>query len=76
MIIILGEKYDTNLLTIYSYIYIYIFHVFFKLNVVVYILFCFSHERVPMFFNTLRAGQNGRHFSDDILKWTFLNEDV
>ena len=61
---------------IHIFIHIYIFHVFFKFNVVVYILFCFSHEWLPMFFNTLRPGQNGRHFPDDILKWTFLNEDV
>ena len=27
-------------------------------------------------FNTLRPKQNGRHFSDDIFKWIFLNENV
>ena len=27
-------------------------------------------------FNTLRPRQNGRHFSDDIFKWIFLNENV
>ena len=27
-------------------------------------------------FNTLRPGQNGRHFADDIFKCTFLNENV
>ena len=27
-------------------------------------------------FNTLRPGQNGRHFPDDILKCIFLNENV
>ena len=26
--------------------------------------------------NTLRSSQNGRHFSDDILKCIFLNENV
>ena len=26
--------------------------------------------------NTLRPGQNGRHFADDIFKWIFLNENV
>ena len=26
--------------------------------------------------NTLRPGQNGRHFADDILKCIFLNENV
>ena len=26
--------------------------------------------------NTLRPRQNGRHFSDDIFKWIFLNENV
>ena len=26
--------------------------------------------------NTLRPGQNGRHFTDDIFKWIFLNENV
>ena len=26
--------------------------------------------------NTLRPTQNGRHFTDDILKWLFLNENV
>ena len=28
-----------------------------------------------VFFNTLRPRQNGRHFSDDIFKRTFLNEN-
>ena len=27
-------------------------------------------------FNTLRPGQNGRHFPDDIFKITFMNENV
>ena len=27
-------------------------------------------------FNTLRPGQNGRHFPDDISKRIFLNENV
>ena len=27
-------------------------------------------------FNTLRPGQNGRHFADDIFKCIFLNENV
>ena len=27
-------------------------------------------------FNTLRPGQNGRHFADDILKRIFLNENI
>ena len=27
-------------------------------------------------FNTLRPGQNGRHFPDDIFMWIFLNENV
>ena len=26
--------------------------------------------------NTLRPRQNGRHFPDDIFKWTFLNENI
>ena len=28
------------------------------------------------FFDTLRLGQNGRHFPDDIFKWIFLNENA
>ena len=28
------------------------------------------------FINTLRPGQNGCHFPDDIFKWIFLNENV
>ena len=28
------------------------------------------------FVNTLRPGQNGRHFPDDIFKCIFLNENV
>ena len=28
------------------------------------------------YFNTLRPRQNGHHFSDDIFKWIFLNENV
>ena len=27
-------------------------------------------------FNTLRPRQNGHHFTDDIFKWIFLNENV
>ena len=27
-------------------------------------------------FNKLRPRQHGRHFSDDILKWIFLNENI
>ena len=27
-------------------------------------------------FNTLRPGQNGRHFPDDICKFIFLNENI
>ena len=30
----------------------------------------------PQWVNTLRPGQNGRHFPDDIFKWIFLNENV
>ena len=30
----------------------------------------------PQWVNTLRPRQNGRHFSDDIFKWIFLNENV
>ena len=26
--------------------------------------------------NTLRPGQHGRHFPDDIFKWIFMNENV
>ena len=29
-----------------------------------------------LFANTLRLRQNGQHFTDDILKWIFLNENV
>ena len=28
-----------------------------------------------LLFNSLRPGQNGRHFPDDIFKWIFLNEN-
>ena len=34
-------------------------------------VFCFQHRRV----NTLRPRQNGRHFTDDIFKCMFLNEN-
>ena len=27
-------------------------------------------------FNTLKPGQDGRHFADDIFKWIFLNEFI
>ena len=29
-----------------------------------------------IFFNSLRPGQNGGHFADDILKRNFLNENL
>ena len=36
-----------------------------------------SHEiKLVIPVNTLRPGQNGRHFPDDILKCIFLNEKV
>ena len=35
-----------------------------------WLLFCRQH------FNTLRPGQNGCHFADDIFKFLFLNENV
>ena len=46
--------------------------------------FCLCHMEAEIngwhsvggFFNTLRPGQNGRHFADDILKCIFLNENV
>ena len=34
-----------------------------------------SEQHIAM-FNTLRPGQNGRHFADDIFKLIFLNENV
>ena len=30
----------------------------------------------PLYHNKLRPEQNGRHFPDDIFKWTFLNENL
>ena len=35
-----------------------------------------QNSRVYSRVKTLRQGQNGRHFADDILKWIFLNENV
>ena len=31
---------------------------------------------IYLFINILRLRQNGRHFSDDILKWIFVNENA
>ena len=50
-----------------------------KKNVYVYAIFaeCVSHEYIiSIILNTLRPGQNGRHFADDIFKCIFLNENV
>ena len=33
-------------------------------------------NQLKLTLNTLRPRQNGRHFSDDIFKWIFLNENV
>ena len=33
-------------------------------------------SRASYFLNTLRPGQNGRHFADNIFKCIFLNENV
>ena len=43
-------------------------------------LFSKLYQHLPLFskdlmFNTLRPRQDGRHFPDDILRWTFLNEN-
>ena len=35
-----------------------------------------SKQRSPVTFNTLRPRQNGRHFTDNIFKCSFLNENV
>ena len=55
----------------------------FSLNVmksahnVTYSIHHVSHvSKVSDNFNTLRPGQNGRHFADEILKCIFLNENV
>ena len=38
---------------------------------------CFEHlQRQKLWFNTLRPGQDGCHFPDDIFKCIFLNENV
>ena len=34
-----------------------------------------SRYTFPGYFNTLKPGENGRHFADDILKCNFLNEN-
>ena len=36
----------------------------------------FTLKRASGILNTLRPRQNGRHFTDDIFKWIFLNENV
>ena len=35
-----------------------------------------SSTVIAIIFNTLRPRQNGRHFTDDIFKWIFANENV
>ena len=37
---------------------------------------CYCHHIGSTHFNTLRPGQNGRHFADDIFKCIFFNENV
>ena len=38
--------------------------------------YCYVMKHMAVLFNTLRPRQNGRHFSDDIFKCIFLNENV
>ena len=37
---------------------------------------CYKGYPTETHLNTLRPGQNGRHFTDDIFKCIFLNENV
>ena len=52
---------------------------FLKMSSVQCLPFYFMHPHQHWWqhlINTLRPRQNGRHFPDDIFKWTFLNENV
>ena len=39
-------------------------------------LYSASYQEMPSFFNTLRQRKNSHHFTDDIFKCIFLNENV
>ena len=39
-------------------------------------IFAYGHENIKAIFNTLKPGQDVRHFPDDIFKCNFLNENV
>ena len=49
---------------------------FLKLNFLQRMPPLINHSYIWDIFNTLRAGQNGRHFADDIIKCSSVNENV